>query len=574
MAPLAVNYQAHDIKSMDMEGAQLAAITHGHSLGYMPAAVLVHVINRIVFPPKGKEMSLKEIVLEARDTTAEVFKADPHIGELIDIIDRAVLLSENDVDDLDNIHQLGEGWTGEETLGISLYCALKYQDDFSAGIIASVNHRGDSDSTGAVTGNILGALLGYHAIADKWKKDLELSDVILEIADDLCHGCQMSEYSHYEDPEWIEKYMHMHRPARKQPMVLFWKDDEENGCFSNWYRKPFVIDDFTYLHVEQYMMAQKAKLFHDSERYTAILRSTNPWECKDLGKQVKPFDSKAWDAVRYDVVKTANRAKYEQNPDLMARLLSTGNAILAEASPKDNIWGIGLDASAASEMNPSEWPGQNLLGKILMELRAEFSGKKTAPAETVLQLVRGDITKISDVEAIVNAANISLLGGGGVDGAIHRAAGPKLLEECRKLHGCRTGEAKLTGAYNLPCKYIIHTVGPVWQGGDNQEAELLADCYRNSLQVAIDHQIRRVAFPSISTGVYSYPLEEAAKVAIHTVNKFAEEHPGKLDVVEWVLFDQRTYAAYDQVLGQLLVSKIVHSPKLDEINRRLRDGLV
>ena len=322
------------------------------------------------------------------------------------------------------------------------------------------------------------------------------------------------------------------------------------------------------------MMAQKARLFHDSERYTAILRATNPWECKDLGKQVTPFDSKAWDAVRYDVVKTANRAKYEQNPDLMARLLSTGDAILAEASPKDNIWGIGVDASAASEMNPLEWPGQNLLGKILMELRTEFSGKKTAPAETVLQLVRGDITKISDMEAIVNAANTSLLGGGGVDGAIHRAAGPKLLEECITLNGCRTGEAKLTGAYNLPCKHIIHTVGPVWQGGDHQEAELLADCYRNSLQVAVDHQIRKVAFPSISTGVYSYPLEEAAKIAAHTVNKFVEEHPGKLDVVEWVLFDQRTYAAYDQALGLLLVSKIVHSPKLDEINRRLRDGLV
>ena len=574
VAPLAVNYQVRDIKSLDMEGAQLAAITHGHSLGYMPAAVLVHVINRIVFPPKGKEMSMKEIVLEARDTVGKLFEGDQHIGELMDIIDRAVLLSENGANDLDNIHQLGEGWTGEETLGISLYCALKYQDDFSAGIIASVNHRGDSDSTGAVTGNILGALLGYHAIADQWKKDLELSDVILEIADDLCHGCQMNEYSHYEDPEWIEKYMHMHRPVRKKTMILFWKDDEENGCFSNWYRKTFVIDDFKYLHVEQYMMAQKARLFHDSERYTAILRATNPWECKDLGKQVTPFDSKAWDAVRYDVVKTANRAKYEQNPDLMARLLSTGDAILAEASPKDNIWGIGVDASAASEMNPSEWPGQNLLGKILMELRTEFSGKKTAPAETVLQLVRGDITKISDMEAIVNAANTSLLGGGGVDGAIHRAAGPKLLEECITLNGCRTGEAKLTGAYNLPCKHIIHTVGPVWQGGDHKEAELLANCYRNSLQVAVDHQIRKVAFPSISTGVYSYPLEEAAKIAVHTVNKFVEEHPGKLDVVEWVLFDQRTYAVYDQVLGQLLVSKIVHSPKLDEINRRLRDGLV
>ncbi len=189
------------------------------------------------------------------------------------------------------------------------------------------------------------------------------------------------------------------------------------------------------------------------------------------------------------------------------------------------------------------------------------------------EIVRNDITRMN-VDAIVNAANSSLLGGGGVDGAIHAAAGPELLEECRTLNGCRTGQAKLTKGYRLPCRFVIHTVGPVWQGGDHQEAELLADCYRNSLQVAVDHQIHKVAFPSISTGVYSYPLEEAAKVAVRTVNKFAEEHPGKLDVVEWVLFDQRTYAAYDQVLGQLLVSKIVRSPKLDEINRRLRDGLV
>ena len=132
------------------------------------------------------------------------------------MIDRAISLSENDaIDDLDNLHQLGEGWVAEETLGISLYCALRHQDDFSAGILAAVNHNGDSDSTGAVTGNILGALLGYDAIADQWKQGLELSDVILEMADDLCHGCQMSEYSSFADPEWGTKYSRMHRPVRK-----------------------------------------------------------------------------------------------------------------------------------------------------------------------------------------------------------------------------------------------------------------------------------------------------------------------------------------------------------------------
>lgn len=216
VAPLALDYQMNDpegMKQLDMEGAQLAAITHGHSLGYMPAAVLVHIIERLVYPPEDRQMTLKEIIVEARDTVAEIFKDDEHLPELTSIIDKAIDLSEHGTqEDLDNIHQLGEGWVAEETLGIALYCALRHQDDFSAGVIAAVNHKGDSDSTGAVTGNILGAKLGYSAIEDKWKKDLELSDVILEMADDLDRGCPISEFGSHWDESWAAKYMDMHRP--------------------------------------------------------------------------------------------------------------------------------------------------------------------------------------------------------------------------------------------------------------------------------------------------------------------------------------------------------------------------
>lgn len=170
---------------------------------------------------------------------------------------------------------------------------------------------------------------------------------------------------------------------------------------------------------------------------------------------------------------------------------------------------------------------------------------------TVIRTIQGDITKVDSVEAIVNAANRSLLGGGGVDGAIHRAAGRQLLAECRTLNGCETGEAKITGAYNLPCKYVIHTVGPIWQGGGRHEPELLANCYRNSLKLAVDRGIRTIAFPSISTGVYSYPVWEASDIAVHAAGEFVRANPDAIDEIIWVLFDAGTKAAYDRALETL-----------------------
>ena len=170
---------------------------------------------------------------------------------------------------------------------------------------------------------------------------------------------------------------------------------------------------------------------------------------------------------------------------------------------------------------------------------------------TVVRTELGDITKIESVDAIVNAANKTLLGGGGVDGAIHRAAGPKLLAECKKLGGCETGEAKVTKAYDLPCKYVVHTPGPVWHGGKYGEAELLAGCYRNSLAAAAKKKVRSIAFPSISTGVYSYPLSQAAETAVRAVCEYVQKKPKDFDLIVWVLFDPITTAVYDQALARL-----------------------
>lgn len=168
------------------------------------------------------------------------------------------------------------------------------------------------------------------------------------------------------------------------------------------------------------------------------------------------------------------------------------------------------------------------------------------PGMDRIRVITGDITK-QHVDAIVNAANNSLLGGGGVDGAIHRAAGPRLLEECRQLNGCETGEAKITQGYDLPALWVIHTVGPIWRGGDSGEEELLARCYRNCLRLAEQHGIRTLAFPSISTGAYGFPVERAARIAVREIVTFSRDNQS-LEEVIIVCFSENAYRSYSSAL--------------------------
>lgn len=204
VAPAAMLH-SEDIRAISMEGAQIAAITHSHPLGYLPAAMLTDLLNRIVYR-NAKPQSLLDLVRQSQHAIAEQFAGTPKTETLLACIDRAVQLAqEPQADDLENITALGGGWVAEETLAIAVYCSLRHADDFSAALTAAVNHDGDSDSTGAVTGNILGAWLGFEAIESRWKNGLELYDVLMELADDLCTAQQLPPDTPLP-PEWIEKY--------------------------------------------------------------------------------------------------------------------------------------------------------------------------------------------------------------------------------------------------------------------------------------------------------------------------------------------------------------------------------
>ena len=556
-----------DILKADRLGAEAAALTHGHELGYLPAAALVHIIYRLA---ESDGITVSSAVQDSMKALQILFPDAVHLDELLSLMQKAMELASSDLDDLSAIRQVGEGWVGDEALAIAIYCAVKYQDDFDKALIAAVNHDGDSDSTGAVTGNILGARLGLKDIPEKYTRDLELKDVILAIADDLFSDCRMEEDGDFYDQVWDEKYIqcsyqpepadtekaeeamynkgnsieivqsdiaalktdcvvnaantrlaegsgvcgaifraagseqltaacariggceegsavitpgfkmkakyiihavgpHWHggnrgererlyscyhaamtlvqekgchsvgfplisagvfgypleeawevaiqairdyykknpscdihvvfairdpdkmkpgqaildalpqtaegETAAPEKYIFFWHEDEENGCFSQWYDAPFTIEGITYRSCEQYMMAKKALLFDDIKVYYAILAESSPKNCKKLGREIRNFDGKKWDACKEEIVYNANYAKFSQNSALKNELLATGSAVLVEASPYDSVWGIGMKATDFGANDPQKWKGQNLLGGILAKVRGELKGK-------------------------------------------------------------------------------------------------------------------------------------------------------------------------------------------------------
>ena len=339
-------------------------------------------------------------------------------------------------------------------------------------------------------------------------------------------------------------------------VVYFHKPEEPNGFLSNWYRSDFELDGMKFTSAEQYIMYRKCMAFGDTVRAKAVMATDDTAEQQSIARGVSGYNNQVWNGIRQPVAMRALAAKFGQNEELGRALSATGNAYLVECAGSDRIWACGLRLDDPARRDIRNWKGTNILGFALMEVRGMLSGGIQADTEkqagleyqSGIYIHQGDITKM-ECECIVNAANKSLLGGGGVDGAIHRAAGPKLLEECRRLGGCETGGAKITAGYNLPADYVIHTVGPVYSG-KTDDALKLADCYRNSLNLAKAYGIHSIAFPAISTGVYGYPLDEAVPIAVDTASGWLSDNKGYGMKIIFCCFDRRTKELYQEYAGK------------------------
>ena len=327
--------------------------------------------------------------------------------------------------------------------------------------------------------------------------------------------------------------------AEDRPVIDIFREKYE--FLSNFFPARLIYNELEFYNAEAAYQAAKCADSEDKLQFVYLYGN----EAKKLGRQISVRED--WEEVKIQVMREVLFAKFTQNPQLAKYLVETGEKPLMEGNfHKDLFWGI----DGKTRM------GENHLGKLLMELRREFTEngipdnsifrpvKRYGPVSNMI-LTDEDITQMN-VDCIVNAANGTLLGGGGVDGAIHRAAGPGLLEECRSLNGCKTGEAKITKGYQLKAKQIIHTVGPVY---GKEDSSLLAKCYRSCMDLAAQNRIHTIAFPSISTGKFCYPKVKAAEVAVSSVKNWLDRHPDYEMTVTFACPDQKNYLVVQEQLS-------------------------
>ncbi len=300
--------------------------------------------------------------------------------------------------------------------------------------------------------------------------------------------------------------------------IKFYKTGDKYGCFSNFSSHPIVINNVEWKTSEHYFQAMK---FLDPKLQNRVREINSPMEAAKFGRDRALPLRPDWEQVKDDVMRTAIIAKVTQNQEVFDILFYTDDAILIEHTINDAYWADGGDGR-----------GKNMLGIILMEIR-----DKIKSALTKVGVIKGDITTLR-IDAIVNAANKSLTGGGGVDGAIHKAAGQELKMYCAKYKGCKTGEARVSSGYNLSAKYIIHAVGPVWYEGEKNEDRKLYMAYSNSMVLAQEVKAKEIAFPNISTGAFRFPFDRATAIQRYAIVSFLMLNDN-IDKVQIVCFSEK-----------------------------------
>ena len=399
-------------KETILNACACAAITHKHPLGFLPAGLLACIIRDILdYGERLSSTDFEKIVHNACKTLEQVYDGDGDASELRRTVNTAMALAKMNGSDKNNIKLLGEGWTGDEALAIAIYCSLRHLDNFEDAVIAAVNHDGDSDSTGAICGNIMGAICGYDSIPKYYKENLELADVIFAMADDISTGCIISEYGdndNLEQLQWRARYIHAYphgfphlemrniqthyeipdlcstKPEEYVPDVerklkedipefFFFNNpncmSEEESMLSIWWPCKIHIEGTVYNSVGQYMQAEKARIFGDLATRNKIIAASDKYDILRLGKSIFGYDERRWRNVCYAVAVCGNFYKFSEDVNCKEALLSTKNLILVKDSDYDTFWGVGCSRKNPQIKNPGNWKGKNMLGFALMKVR-------------------------------------------------------------------------------------------------------------------------------------------------------------------------------------------------------------